>query len=454
MKRIFATAFIFLLTPSIRAESDELRLIVLDPAHPHAAQIQAQPLAGFSNEVHVYAPLGTELTAYLNGIAQFNQRAKSPTQWSVSTYAGADFLERMLKEPPGNVVVLSGRNKEKMTDILASIRAGQHVLADKPWMIESRDLPKLEAALNAANDKHLIAYDCMTQRFDAAYQIQRALLQDSQVFGKPLPGTPDDPAVRMENLHALLKHSASGDLMRPAWFFDVRQQGEGIADVGTHLVDLVFWTLFPDQAIDYRRDIQVLRGEHSPTILTRSQYERVTRVKAWPDYLKDAVKDDRLAYYCNNKVAFTVRGVHTFVDVNWEYEAAPGANDSYLALYRGSRSTVRLREGKEENYRSEVDVIPNPNVNRSELMTALETKLKALSAQYPGLSLREMGDQIRIVIPDQVRRQGGDHFTALVHRFFNFVQGKEQVPAWEKANMIAKYYVTTKAVDLAREARR
>ena len=41
--------------------------------------------------------------------------------------------------------------------------------------------------------------------------------------------------------------------IRPAWFFDNDEQGEGLNDVGTHLVDLVQWTLFPEQAIDYRK---------------------------------------------------------------------------------------------------------------------------------------------------------------------------------------------------------
>ena len=63
----------------------------------------------------------------------------------------------------------------------------------------------------------------------------------------------------MESVHYLLKMVAGAPLRRPAWFFDVGQQGEGLSDVGTHLVDLVPWVLFPDQAIDYRAAIQMRR---------------------------------------------------------------------------------------------------------------------------------------------------------------------------------------------------
>ena len=58
-------------------------------------------------------------------------------------------MERMLREKPGNVVVLSGRNRGKMDRILAAVEAGLNVLADKPWLIAASDFPKLERALDA-----------------------------------------------------------------------------------------------------------------------------------------------------------------------------------------------------------------------------------------------------------------------------------------------------------------
>ena len=44
---------------------------------------------------------------------------------------------------------------------------------------------------------------------------------------------------------------------RPTWFFDPAQQGDAITDVGTHLVDLIQWECFPDQTIDYKKDISI-----------------------------------------------------------------------------------------------------------------------------------------------------------------------------------------------------
>jgi predicted dehydrogenase len=68
----------------------------------------------------------------------------------------------MMAEKRGGVVMLSGRNARKIEYLRASINAGLHVLADKPWIIEAADLPKLESVLGAAEEKGIIAYDAMT----------------------------------------------------------------------------------------------------------------------------------------------------------------------------------------------------------------------------------------------------------------------------------------------------
>jgi predicted dehydrogenase len=439
-------AAVFLPALILCFETPGTRLIEVDPGHPHAAALHAGMLAGFSDTAHIYAPLGADLTAHLNRVAVFNQRGKNPTHWSIEVYAGPDYLEQMLREPPGNVVVLSGRNEKKMDYIDAALRGGQNVLADKPWIVEAKDLPRLEAALRIADEKHLIAYDAMTQRFDAAYQLQRELVSDTEIFGEPAAGTPEQPSVRMENLHALLKMSAAGPSLRPAWYFDIRQQGEGIADVGTHLVDLVEWTLFANQPIDYRRDIQVLRARRWPTVLTREQFELVTGEKAWPNFLRGAVKDDRLQYFTNNDGVFTIRGVHVLLSVKWEYEAPVGVKDFYFASYQGTHSRIELREGAAEHYIPEVFVIP--------LSGYREPVLARLKAMRPRGEVRKSGEALHLVLAPEERTRDENYFGLLADRFLGFARKPNTLPSWETPNMIAKYYVTTRCVQLAREGRR
>ena len=114
----------------------------------------------------------------------------------------------MLRDRPGNVVVLSGRNRGKIDYILASLQAGLNVLADKPWVIVADDLPKLAAALDLADEKDLIAYDIMTERYEITSILQKELLQDANIFGDMVPGTDQEPGVFMESVHYLMKQVA------------------------------------------------------------------------------------------------------------------------------------------------------------------------------------------------------------------------------------------------------
>src|SRR5437868_4428877 len=237
---------------------DDYRLITLDPGHFHAALIQKEAYPGVSNRVAVYAPLSTDLTEHMNRVARFNARAQNPTNWELDVHASPDFLERMVAERAGNIVVLSGRNRLKIHYIQAALEAGLHVLADKPWIIRLEDLPALEAVLDLAARRNLIAYDIMTERYEITSMLQRELVNADEVFGAIAPGSEAEPAVYMESVHHILKLVAGVPNLRPVWFFDIHEQGEALADVGTHLVDLVQWTLFPDQALEYRTDIDVL----------------------------------------------------------------------------------------------------------------------------------------------------------------------------------------------------
>src|SRR5262249_16303834 len=254
----------------------EVKLITLDPGHFHASLIQKEMYPGVSRNVAVYAPLGSDLIEHLKRIIGFNARKDNPTNWELDVHIGPDFLERMLRERPGNVVVISGRNQGKIDRIKASVDARLSVLADKPWIIASSDMPKMEAALSEADRRGLIAYDIMTERFEITTILQKELVNDAATFGSIVKGTREDPAVAMESIHHIMKTVAGVPNLRPAWFFDINQQGEGFADVGTHLVDLVQWTLFPEQSIDYRKDISVLVAKRWPTTITRAEFKSVT----------------------------------------------------------------------------------------------------------------------------------------------------------------------------------
>ena len=109
--------------------------MTLDPGHFHAALVQKEMYPGVSPQVDVYAPLGPDLLGHLARVSAYNLRPASPTAWRLDVHTGPDYLARMLREKPGNVVVLSGRNAGKIERVGASVDAGLNVLVDKPWIL-------------------------------------------------------------------------------------------------------------------------------------------------------------------------------------------------------------------------------------------------------------------------------------------------------------------------------
>jgi hypothetical protein len=436
---------------SFIAAAQDYRLVIVDPGHFHASLVQKDMYPFLSPRVSVYANLSPELADYLNRIALFNARRDNPTHWDVDVHTGADFFARMLREKAGNVAMFTGRNRVKIDRIQASLDAGYRVLADKPWIVTADQMPKLDRALGDAERKGLAAYDIMTERFEISSLVQRELVNTPAVFGTQEKGTPEAPAIRARSVHHIMKLVAGVPLKRPAWFFDIREAGEALADVGTHVVDQVQWIAFPDKVLDWRHDVHVLSGRHWATPLTQAQFRQVTGEPDFPAALAPAVKDGRLDYVANNRVNYTLRGVNVALDILWNWEAAAGAGDVYEASFQGTRARVELRQEKTENHQLEVYVVPVGSP--AEVFAALRQAVAGWQQRWPGTRVEVNGGEARIVIPAKFRVGHESHFSQVTNLFFTYVRDPKKMPAWERAAMLTKYYVTTKGVEAAQSAR-
>ena len=227
-----------------------INLITLDPGHFHAGLVQKVMYPQVSPVVHVYAPEGPDVYDHLKRIDGYNKREKDPTHWDTRLYVGDDFLEKMINERSGNMIVISGNNQKKTDYIKTAVKSGFNVLADKPMCINDQDFQTLRQAFTLADQNAVLLYDIMTERSEITSIIQKVLVNDPQIFGKMLKGTKEEPAVIKESVHNYFKYVSGNPIKRPGWYFDVQQQGEGIVDVTTHLVDLVQWGCFPEQIID------------------------------------------------------------------------------------------------------------------------------------------------------------------------------------------------------------
>jgi predicted dehydrogenase len=416
---------------------------------------------GISPLVGIYAPVGEDFVDHINRVTPFNTRQDDPAQWRYHIYLGPDYSDAVFRERLGDIVILSGKNDRKIDTIKACIDSGFHVLADKPWVIEPSKFPLLDTVLAEAEEKGLVAYDIMTERFEITSIFQRLIVNQEPVFGSIIMGTPEDPAVIKSSVHHLSKVVAGMQLKRPWWFFDTSVQGEGLVDITTHLVDIVFWILYPDKPIDYKSDLEMVSARHWPTVLTPKQYETITAQTRFPAQFK---LDDRgsYPYFCNGQANFRVKGVNVLVKVVWNYEAPPGSGDTHYSVIKGSKAHVLILQDKEQNFIPELYIEPAPGADRTAVGNALKSYIASIARdRYPGVSVvpdnppvkpgdGEEKSRWRIDIPQKYRVGHEAHFGQVTDRFLEFVGGEQQ-PAWEHSNMLAKYYVTTKALEMCRK---
>ena len=148
------------------AAGGKVKLMVLNPGHYHAALVQKSMYDQVTPEVYVYAPASPEVQEYLKRIESFNDRSEEPTSWQEKVYTGDDYLEKMLDEKPGNVVVMSGNNQKKTMYIKSAVDAGLNVFSDKPMCIDAAGFRLLEQAFETAERNGVLLYDIMTARFN------------------------------------------------------------------------------------------------------------------------------------------------------------------------------------------------------------------------------------------------------------------------------------------------
>jgi predicted dehydrogenase len=426
----------------------EVKLMTLDPGHFHAALVQKTMLEQIDPTVYIYAPEGPELQAHLNLIESFNNRAENPTSWESKIYTGPDFFEKMLEEKPGNVMVTAGNNAKKTEYILETVKAGINVLADKPMIITPDEFPMLEEAFKVAEENGVMLYDIMTERYEITTMIQRELSLIPEVFGTLQTGTPEEPAITKESVHHFFKYVSGNPLVRPAWFFDVEQQGEGIVDVTTHLVDLIQWEAFPEVTLK-KEDVEIVSANRWTTDLTPEMFKQSTKLDEYPDYLQKDVEDGTLKVYSNGEINYKLKGIHAKVSVIWNFQAPEGTGDTHYSIMRGTKCNLTIKQGEEEGYKPQLYIEALPETDLQEFAGYLYNAVQDLSSKYEGLAVKKLGDNLWVAeIPEKFKVGHEAHFGQVAEKYLDYLaQGK--MPEWEVPNMIVKYYTTTEGMKAA-----
>lgn len=254
----------------------------------------------------------------------------------------------------------------------------------------------------------------------------------------------------MESVHHFYKEVSGALLIRPKWYYDVKQQGEGIADVTTHLIDQLFWKCFTNQAINHKIDVGSITAFHWPTEITLDNYNQSTGSETFPDYLHKDIENSVLKVNANGTLNFDIKGHNVELKVLWNWQAPEGGGDTFSSVIKGTNAILKTVQDADQGFVKQLFVIKSEGISENEFSDNIKNAIDKLKENYSFISYTptsKKGEYL-INIPLENREGHESHFTYVAESFFNYLVNRN-MPDWEISNTIAKYYLTTKAVESA-----
>jgi predicted dehydrogenase len=409
-------------------------LTVYDPGHFHAALLLSRRNPRVSRTVHVYAPPGPDVAAFLALVEGFNARAEAPTDWLIEPHLGDDALEAMIAGRRG-IVVLAGRNGPRLALMHRLHDAGFHVLADKPWLTDSRSLPHLDAVTAGLP----LAIDIMTGRHGTLSRLRNAVIRTRSVFGDLDGG--GKPALELFSRHHLLKRVSGRPLRRPAWYYDVGVQGDGMVDVQSHYVDQAQWIVGEHHRYDADRDVEILDAERWATAVPLALFRESTGEAGFPDYLAAVVEGDVLPLACNGRIDYRLCGVHVRQHCEWGLREPDGGGDIQGFTARGTNATLTVDEGPETGFAPEMLLDLREEAGFAEA-------LDGWRADFPGLEATRTDRGHLLALPPAAHISHEAQFPRALDGFLDLVETGAPCPE-TAARIRTRYTLLARARDKA-----
>ena len=158
------------------------------------------------------------------------------------------------------------------------------------------------------------------------------------------------------------------------------------------------------------------------------------------------LSDSLLQVYCNGEIDYQLKGVHAKTSVIWNYKAPDGTGDTHYSIMRGTKANLVIRQGKEENFKPVLYI--EPIKNDATFQIIVEQQFSKISTKFPGVELYKTAKGWSVKLPEKLAEGHESHFARVTDNFLEYLKNKN-MPAWEVPNMLAKYYTTTKALEIA-----
>jgi len=191
--------------------------------------------------------------------------------------------DEMLSDKTLDAISICTANKYHSSMTIQALRAGKHVLCEKPMAMSEKEAVDM---VNAAKETGLTLMIGHNQRLLPAHKLAKELLEEGMI-GAPL------------TFHTIFSHAGpeawSVDKSNGTWFFRKGAAGFGsLADLGVHKIDIIRWLLDSEvtkvtamtSALHKRNDEGNLIDvdDNSITILTMENGVIGSIITSWTNY--------------------------------------------------------------------------------------------------------------------------------------------------------------------------
>ena len=417
------------------------RALFYEPGHFHAALTLRMPNPRLAPDIHIYATPGPERDAFLTLVERFNTRADHPTHWRLHLHDGAHLLQRLVEEGHGDFVVVAGRNDTKLETMAYLTQAGLPVLADKPWLTDSRQLPYLAQVTTEPR----VAMDLMTGPYSLRAQVMAQIIHTPELFGTFLRHEGPEPAIELASVHHLYKQVNGRPLQRPGWYYDTAVQGDGVVDVQAHMVAQVQAWVLGETGGDVERDIVLDSARCWTTPVPLELFHDSTGLDIYPAALQPAVQGGVLQYACNSEIRYRFRGIRVCQQAEWRQQEPKGTGDLHRQTLRGSLCEVHLHQDEATGYHATLHLHPAAGVV---LEPILHRVLAQWQERFPGLAWTPATYGVRLLLPSALDHGHESHFALALNAFLDHLDRGVWLEAL-RARIRMRYTLLARARDLA-----
>ncbi|QSH40765.1 putative oxidoreductase C-terminal domain-containing protein [Lentisphaerota bacterium ZTH] len=411
--------------------------MIINPGHFHAALVLRQPHPAINNDVYIYAEKGPDIENFMQLAESFNSHERG-TCWQFHLYTGKDYLEKAIKESKGDIAILAGKNDRKIYEMQKLHNAGISILADKPLTINAEGVKILRNITSGG----AVVNDIMTERNEIHSVLKKYLIQSPDVFGKPDVDS-GKPVFEKESIHHLYKTVNGRPLIRPAWYFDVNIQGEGILDVNTHFADLIKWSLFDNQIIR-EDDICLKSARRWPTEVPLEKFKTITGQSNFPASLAADIEQDALNLFANGELTYTIKGIPARLKVEWALEAPAGSGDTHYSAAHGTKADIVINQSPATGGAVKLSIIPRQN--SAEFAKALRQTLENFPVK--GVKAAKEADRYIIQIPADKCPAHEAHFAMVLDEFLAATD-EGGLKKCNASDLVAKYSLLAQAREMA-----